>query len=302
MAYSLPIDTGSPLYAIKLTEAVLNTSWDLAGSIKTDIQTAIANAGSSFIDPDNPPEMIAATVSAATVTEPSVSIPAAVDLTTIIADFDDEQTVLVNSLVAQFSSFRSTYFPSEGGVYSTAEGWLQDAMTDPSVGMPAAVASQIWDDDRSRILSDAARATADALGTFAGRRYPLPPGAAAAAVLEIQQKAQGEIAASSRKVAVDSVEQMKFAVQQAIALRQVAMSAALDYVKTLAFGTGDAAKVVDGAYGAQANLISSAASFFNARTQAKDLEFKGAQMNAQFEQEASKANLDRKSTRLNSSH
>jgi hypothetical protein len=105
MAYSLPIDTGSPLYAIKLTEAVLNTSWDLAGSIKTDMQTAIANAGSSFIDPDNPPEMIAATVSAATVTEPSVSIPAAVDLTTIIADFDDEQTVLVNSLAAQCFSW-----------------------------------------------------------------------------------------------------------------------------------------------------------------------------------------------------
>ena len=291
MAYSLPIDTGSPLYAIKLTEAVLNTSWDLAGSIKTDMQTAIANAGSSFIDPDNPPEMIAATVSAATVTEPSVSIPAAVDLTTIIADFDDEQTVLVNSLVAQFSSFRSTYFPSEGGVYSTAEGWLQDAMTDPSVGMPAAVASQIWDDDRSRILSDAARATADALGTFAGRRYPLPPGAAAAAVLEIQQKAQEEIASSGRKVAMASVDQMRFAVQQALGLRQVAMSAALDYVKTMAFGMDMAAKVVDGGYGAQSQLISAAASLFNARTHAKDLEFKGAQMNAQFEQEASKANL-----------
>ena len=93
---------------------MLNTSWDLAGSIKTDMQTAIANAGSSFIDPDNPPEMIAATVSAATVTEPTVSIPASVDLAAIIADFDDEQTALVNSLVAQFSSFSIDVLPGRG--------------------------------------------------------------------------------------------------------------------------------------------------------------------------------------------
>ena len=290
-AYSLPMDTGSPLYAIQLTEAVLNACWTLAGDIKTDLHTAIANAGSSFLDTNNPPEMIAATVNSLSVTEPAVSIPASSDVAAIIADFDSVQTSLVDDLVSRFAAFRATFFPGDGGAYSAAEAWLQSAIEDPAVGMPASVSDQIWEDDRSRILSDSSRATSAALETFAGRRYPLPPGAAAAVVLDIQHKAQEEIASSGRKVAMASVEQMRFAVQQALGLRQIAMSAALDYVKTMAFGMDMAGKVVDSGYGAQSQLISSAAAFFNARTNAKELEFKGEQMTAQFAQEAGKENL-----------
>lgn len=291
MAYSLPIETGSPLYAMKMTEAVLNTCWQLAADLKVEMQTAIANAGSSFIDPDNPPEMIAAALNPVSVAEPTVSIPDTVDVADIIASFDEKQTSLANDLIARFSLFRRTYFPSEADLYSSAETWLQDAIADPTVGMPPAVAAQIWEDDRSRLLSDAARASADVISEFAGRRYPLPPGASTAAVAAIQRKAQEEVAASSRKVAIMSVEQMRFVVQQVLTLRQTAMASALDYVKTMAFGIDAASKVVDGAHGAQSRLISAAAAFFNARTQAKALEFKGSEINAQFEQEGAKANL-----------
>lgn len=291
MSYGLPIDTGSPLYAFKITEAIINTCWATAESIKVETQTAIANAGSSFLDPDNPPDMIAATVTPTSVTEPSVTIPASIDVADIIASFDDEQAALVADLAGKFTAFRANYFPDESATYSAAEAWLQDAVSDPTVGLPATVAAQIWEDDRSRILDDASRASADVLATFAGRRYPLPPGAAAAAVLDIQQKAQAELAASSRKVAIMSVEQMRFVVDKILSLRQSAMASALDYVKTLAFGMDTASKVVDGGYGAQSRLISAVASFFQARTAAKELEFKGDQMNAQLQQEASKANL-----------
>lgn len=287
----LPISTGSPLYAIQLAEAVINTCWQTAEEIKVEIQTAIANAGSSFIDPDNPPEMIAATVTPVSVTEPSVTIPDAVELSDIIASFDAEQTALVADLADKFTAFRVAYFPDEQSTYTSAEDWLRDSVANPSVGMPATVASQIWEDDRSRILADSSRASAEVLAVFAARRYPLPPGAAAAAVVEIEQKAQSELAASSRKVAVMSVEQMRFAIDKIVSLRQGAMAAALDYVKTLAFGMDMASKVVSGGYDAQSRLISAAAAFFNARTAAKDLEFKGDQVNAQLAQEAGKSNL-----------
>lgn len=287
----LPISTGSPLYAIQLTEAVINTCWQTAEEIKVETQTAIANAGSSFIDPDNPPEMIAAVVTPTSVTEPSVTIPDTIEVADIVAAFDAEQAALVADLADKFTSFRATFFTDEDATYTAAEDWLRDSLADPSVAMPAAVAAQIWEEDRSRILADSSRASADVLATFASRRYPLPPGAAAAAVIEIEQKAQSELSASSRKVAVMSVEQMRSVIDKVLSLRQSAMAAALDYVKTLAFGMDMASRVVSGGYDAQSRLISAAATFFNARTAAKELEFKGDQMNAQLAQEAGKANL-----------
>lgn len=287
----LPISTGSPLYAIQLAEAVINACWLTAEEIRAACAAAIANAGSSFIDPDNPPEMIAATVTPISVTEPSVAIPASLEVADVIASFDAEQIALVTDLADKFTAFRASYFPDEQTTYTAAEDWLRDAIANPTVGMPATVAAQIWEEDRSRILADAARASADVLAVFAGRRYPLPPGAAAAAVVEIEQKAQAELASSSRKVAVMSVEQMRFAIDKVLSLRQGAMAATLDYVKTLALGMDMASKVVSGGHEAQSRLISAAAAFFNARTSAKDLEFKGDTLNAQLAQEAAKSNL-----------
>lgn len=287
----LPISTGSPLFAIQLTEAVINTCWQTAEEIKAETQTAIANAGASFIDPDNPPEMIAAVVDPVTVDDPSLVIPDEIAVADVVAAFDAEQKALVSELADKFSAFRAAYFPDERSTYLAAEDWLRGAIENPEVGLPPAVADQIWEEDRSRILEDSARATASVLAALASRRYPLPPGVATAAMLEIEHKAQTEIAASGRKVAVLSVEQMRFAVDKVLSLRQSAMAAALDYVKTLAFGMDISTRVIGGGYEAQSRLISAASAFFGARINARELEFKSGQLNAQMAQEASKENL-----------
>ena len=287
----LPINTGSSLHAIKLTEAVINTCWQMGDELRAAVQVAIANAGASFIDPDNPPEMIAPVLDPTTVDEPSVIIPADVDVADVFASFDSEQMALVADLADKFTAFRTAYFPDEQTTYASAELWLADAMDNPSAGLPATVAEQILEDDRSRILADSARATNALLAAFANRRYPLPPGAAAAALLEVEQKAQAEIAASSRKLTGLAIDNMRFAVDKVLSLRQSAMAATLDYVKTVAVGMDLATKVVDGGYGAQSRLISAAASFFGARTSARELEYKGAQTSAQFAQDAAKTNL-----------
>lgn len=291
MSYSLPIATGSPLYAIQLTEAVINTSWAEAEQQMANLSAAVANAGASFIDPDNPAEMIASVLTPATVTEPTVAIPSALQASDVIASFDSEQTALVAALVTKFTSFRSSFFPNEQTTYASGEQWLSDAIANPAAGIPASLASQLLSDDKDRILADASRASAEAIATFAGRRYPLPPGAAAAVAVDIGQKAQSEIAASSRKLATLAIENTRFAVDKVLSLRQEAMSAALDYVKTMAFGMDQAGKVVDGGYAAQSRLVSAAASYYGARATAKELEFKGTQSNAQMAQEAGKANL-----------
>ena len=125
-------------------------------------------------------------------------------------------------------------------------------------------------------------------------RYPIPPGALAAGVAQIQEKAQDEIAESSRKVAVLSVEQMKFAVEKLLGLRQAAMTSAVDYIKALASGPDMASRLVNVGYDAQSKLISSVASYYNARTAAAELNYKAKQHNADLTQDAGKENLKSK--------
>ncbi len=114
---------------------------------------------------------------------------------------------------------------------------------------------------------------------FASRRYPLPPGASAAVVADIQQKAQQEISNSSRKVAIVSVEQLRFVVGETMKLRQTALASAIDYVKALASGPDVASGLINVGYDAQSKLISAASSFYNSRIAAAELVGKTSQFN-----------------------
>lgn len=178
----------------------------------------------------------------------------------------------------KFVTFRSTYFPNEQLGYAATEAWLNNALADPS-GLPASVVSQILADDEARILKDASRATDAVLSTFAARRFPLPPGAAASATLQIQQKAQDAVAESSRKVIIQSIEQLRFVVTQTIGLRQAAMGSAIEYIKAIASAPDMASRLVGIGYDAQSKLISAASQFYNSRTAVAELKAKVDQFN-----------------------
>lgn len=232
----------------------------------------------------------AATVNPITVTEPSVYIPSTMSAADVMNVFDSKYIELVAMLVDKFTAFRNAWFPDESAVYTAAETWLGQAIANPDAGLPVAVAAQLLEDERSRVLGDVARASDAAMATFAARRFPLPPGAAAGAVLQIQQKGQGEIAAAGRKITMASIEQMKFAIEKAISLRQLAMSSTVEYIKALASGPDMASRVVGIGYDAQSKLISSVSSFYGARTEAQKLMASPDQINAKFLQDADTAN------------
>ena len=281
-----------PGYYPKMVADVLNAAWDRGLANQTELETKIANATAGFLDVTDPPTMTAAQVaSAPTVEEPAVAIPSTASTADVMSVFDSKYLELVALLSDKFVSFRSTYFPDEQNAYGAAEDWLQAAVNNPEVGLPATVASQIWGDDQARILQDTVRAADAVVQSFAARRFPLPPGAAASAVMQIQQKAQDELAESSRKVAMMSVEQMRFVVTNLLALRQQAMGAAIDYIKALASGPEMASRLIGIGYDAQSKLISAASQFYNARTSAAELKLKANMHNADLSQEASKANL-----------
>lgn len=270
-----------PNASMKVLEAIINTTWTEAQTAKTDFSTKIAalsSGGGLLNGVAVPGDITANVVTPTTPTAPTITIADA-PASTIYSDFASEYAPLATWLEAKFTAFKSAYFPNDQATYNAAESWIQGALANPNGGIPLAVQSQVMADDQSRVLADATRAIDAQTQAFAAKRFPLPPGALNGATLQIQQKAQDLIGESSRKVAILSVEQMKFAVEKAIALRTNALSAALDYMKIEASSPETVSRLVGIGYDAQSKMISAAASFYQARIGAAELANKVAQFN-----------------------
>ena len=268
--------------AVRFSEAVINTAWELgqakssSSTVKADALTAelaalLASPGAFHVT--------AGSVSVPTVTAPSVTIPSSVDVSSIMSTFDSKYVELANFLAGKFAGIITTYFPNDAASYAAAEAWLSDAVANPDAGIPLTVQQQVWGDDHARIVADKQRAQDGVVAQFAARGFPLPPDVAASAVMQIEQAAQDKLAESSRKVAMLSIDNMKWAVEKVFNLRQIALGAANDYAKSLASGPDVASRVLGIGYDAQSKLISSAAQFYGADTNAKEMISKVAQFN-----------------------
>lgn len=260
-----------PNAAMQVVAAVINATWNEALGTKEEFTDKMTAALGGFLSLANTPVVTAGTIAVPSISEPAINIPSSVDNTDVMSVFDTKYLELVGMLYQKMIDFRAAYFPDESATYEAAETWLKEAIANPDAGLPPAIAAQIWGDDQARILGDKARAQDAVIAQFAARRFPLPPDAAGAAVLQIEKQAQHELAESSRKVAIMSVDLQKFDVENILKLRQLAMSSAIDYIKALASGPDMASRLVGVGYDAQSKLITSAAAFMNARTEAAAL-------------------------------
>ena len=259
------------------TNSISATSEFEAANVATPALTTSTSATSGF-EAANVATPALTTAVISTPTDPGVTIPTDVTEDSVIATFTSEQQDLWDQLVDGFVGFRTSYFPNENTLYSSAETWLQDAL-DNVHGLPSAVAAQVLTDSSDRISVELSRATDSITARFAASRFPLPSGALASAVLQLQQKAQDDIADASRKLVIASIEQLRFVVDKVLSLRQSAMAAALDYCRTLASATPGAVQLTEAAYDAQVKLINSAAAYYGARTNASEAVAKVSQFN-----------------------
>ena len=268
-----------PNAAMQVLEDIINATWNEGLASKEEFSAKINAALTDFLNTVNAPHVTAGSVAVPSITEPAVDIPASVTVDDIYDKWATEYLELATWLATKFTDFRTTYFPDENAAYTACEDWLQAAIANPDSGLPPAIAAQIWGDDQARIISDKTRAQDTVIAQFAGRRFPLPPDAAASAVLQIEQKAQDELAESSRKVAIMSVDMQKFNVESLLKLRDVAMRSAVEYVKALASAPEMTSRLTNIGYDAQSKLISSVSAYYNARTQANEVMSKVAQYN-----------------------
>ena len=262
---------------------VINETWAQGNAKLTAFEDkigALTDESTGWLSTLTAPQVSDATaVAAPTVVEPNVTIPTEISTEQILTDYETEYTKIRALMVADLSKIFTDYFPEDADTYSAAETWIQAAVANPNGGLPTAVAAQLLTDETDKITMEAARATDSAVSGFASRGFPLPPGMAASAAVAIQQSAQDKKAEAGRKLTAISVDMMKFAVEKALNMRQLAMGATLDYIKALASAPDVSSRVVGIGYDAQSKLISSVSGFLNARTDVQKLVASVAEFN-----------------------
>ena len=271
--------------AREVVKAVINAAWNQGLTKQAEYSAKIGAAQTTFLDTTTAPQVSAGSVAVPTINAPNVTIPTSQNAGDVMTMFDSKYLAIMGELADRFTAFRTTYFPDEANAYIAAEDWLQAAIADPS-GLPPTVVAQIFGDDQARILADKTRAQDAVIAQFAGRRFPLPPDVSASAVMQIEQKAQDELAESSRKIAMLSVEMQKFNVEKLLGLRGSAMDSAIKYITALASAPDISSKLVGVGYDAQSKLISAAADFYRADASAKEVVAKVAQFNTSTALEA----------------
>lgn len=255
--------TPGALATLQFAAETINASWELANTKASVLDSKVANVD-VYVNTASVPNLATSNITAATVVEPMVTIPTNTAPSQIYSDFNTQRLALIAELKDKFDGFITQYAPDDSALFSATETWLQNGMSSDS-GLTAPVQAQIWGDDQARIVAETSRAKDAVLATFAARRFPLPSGQAASAVLQLEQSAQDKLAESSRKIAVMSVEQFRFLVTTNLTARKTMMDACLEYIKALAIGSDEANKVVGVGYDAQSKMINAASQYYNSR-------------------------------------
>lgn len=190
-------------------------------------------------------------------------------------DFKPEMEESLANYIARF-------FPEL--VRSTTDNWICNTILYGGTGIPAEVENAIWERARSKEVLEARRIENEAIKTFSGRGFPLPPGALASQVQMAQQEAANKISTIGRDIAIKNIEieieNIKFAIQQGVAVRSSVLSALGSYIKAymspieLAL---DKARILGDA---QQRLWSSSADYYRAMIAEAQLTLSADEINA----------------------
>ncbi len=232
-------------------------------------QAISASYGFSYGDPGSLPALVTS------IAPDEYPVPTDESPGADISIFNTIKDQLIALAALQIANFLSTYFPNSC-VYSTAEDWICNTIQYGGTGMTSTVEDAIWQRDRDRLSKEATRLESQVVDQWASRGFGLPAGQATAQALAIRQDYYDKVAEASRNVAIKQaeieIENIRFAVSEALKYRIAAMNAAIDYIKGVILGASEIAyKLALDRDGQKAALISAAASYYNARTSARKL-------------------------------
>lgn len=182
--------------------------------------------------------------------------------------YENDRAEMLQQLESSFRGFMAEYFPP-GGYFDKATAWLERVLDANGTGIPIAVESAIWERDRARLTAEASRAEEEALTTWAGRGYALPPGALVHSTQLIRAGLTSALAQQSRDIAIKvtdvHVENARAAVGQAAQIRSQAIGAAVEYIKSLMVSPQYVGQWLGALLDGRAKLVGAQADVFRTR-------------------------------------
>ena len=229
---------------------IVNDMWENAGTMSKGGAIWITNA-IAYADP--PPHMEAPPF------DPSFEIPSPPELKpSDMLDgekiYDEKVQEILQFITQSFVNFIHTYFPNPQ-YYQDAMDWCHRAFTTGGTGINRDVEQQLWERARAKILGDSQRAEDEVVSTWASKRWPVPPGALQAQLIQVRLESDRKLAEQSRDISIKSfeaeLENVKFAIKMVIDQWKVGLDAAGDYIKTLMMGPQTAMQLATGLAGIQ---------------------------------------------------
>jgi hypothetical protein len=226
---------------------------------------------------------VSATSAQAGVSAVEPVVPGALGNNNAAQTFSSLQDAFVASMSFQLADFFVKYYPIASDAFDEGIAATVNMMTNNGTGLDPVIVDQMWQRGRDRTIADGLRMESQTLNEFASRGFILPSGAMAYRLQEDRYKALQQIKDLNRDMTIRemeiAVENLRFAVEQALKTRLTALAAASDYLKTLMLGTDAAAKVATVDSDARARLISATADLYRARLQRDALAIQIAQGN-----------------------
>lgn len=192
---------------------------------------------------------------------------------------------LVELLSGQLAEFYTTYYPLDADAFDEATNWLINSITNGGTGINAAIEEEIWQRSRDRVIADGQRTQQQIQLGYVAKGFSLPAGAMAQELRQslFEQTTNTGIASTEigKAQATMEVENIRFAVEQAISARMQAMNAAADYIRSIAASPDAAAKVAALDTDVQAKMMSATSDLYRARLTRDDMVMRTEIANAQ---------------------
>lgn len=192
--------------------------------------------------------------------------------------FEAQRDKIIQLLSDELAGYFAKYYPLAADAFDEATNWLVNSITVGGTGINPTVEDQIWQRGRDRVIADGLRAESQTQNEFAMRGFSLPPGAMAARLQQVRFEQLSKTQEQSRDVAIKQadieVENLRFAVEQAIRSRVAAMQAAADYIRALMSGVDSAVRVASLNADAKARAMSATADLYRARLSRDELALK----------------------------
>lgn len=279
--------------------AMANATWNAAleqvynAREKAD---ALTNASTGYLATHAPDNVTAGEITVTPPTEPGISF-VDLDASTVSAEIGAQSGAITSAMVAGFSTFMSTWFPSEGGSYAAYEAYVTNRLTNTTSGaIPAGIQAAILATAKAKIAGAQVQAVADANEYWAAKRHKRPTGAQAAQVRRIVQAALNATSDAVREMAIKDFDLTHQSAMEAAKLaasnRGQALEAARQFVVTsIVQAYVTTSQVEQVARDAEAKAKAAAYAAFAARINAAELDLKAITAAKGLELDAAKANM-----------